>query len=197
MVDAIDARSLFIRPEGETIDFKAKAYDLSTRNKKAKFAKDLACLANTPREGNAYIVLGVDQHRDGTFTVLGIEPDIDDATLQSIAASFLEPSPRFLYQPALVDDVLVGLIIIPEDQPLPALPKNHTGEISSARVDCTFGVDHRTRSPRYTSSGESGLGFFAVTTRADYHRSHKAALRPTPRPNHVAPSRRNQEVLLQ
>ncbi len=127
MVDAIDVRSLFTLPEGETIDFKAGAYDLSTRDRKARFAKDLACLANTPREGNAYIVLGVDKLLDGTFTVLGIEPNIDDAILQSIAASFLDPSPRFLYQTAPADDVHVGLIIIPEDQPLPALPRRSHG----------------------------------------------------------------------
>ena len=70
MVEPIDVQSLLTRPEGETLDFKAKAYDLSDRGQKAKFAKDLACLANTPREGNGYLVLGV--KRTGTqFQPLG------------------------------------------------------------------------------------------------------------------------------
>ena len=127
MVDAIDVRSLLTRPEGDTIDFKAASYDLSDRGKKAEFAKDLACLANTPRNEDSYLVLGVDKHLDNTFTVLGIEPDIDDATLQSIAASFLESGPRFSYQVGQVDGVHVGVVIIPADQPLPAMPKKSHG----------------------------------------------------------------------
>ena len=127
MVDAIDIQALLTRPEGEKIDFKTTSYDLSDRDKKAEFAKDLMCLANTPREGDAYLVLGVQKHLDDTFTVAGITPNIDDANLQSVAASFLEPSPRFSYQVAQIDNMHVGLIIIPEDQPLPALPRKAHG----------------------------------------------------------------------
>ena len=54
-----DVGRLLDRPEGETIDFKATGYDLSDNRKKRDFAKDLASLANTPREEEAYIVLGV------------------------------------------------------------------------------------------------------------------------------------------
>ena len=128
VAESIDVQSLFPLPESETLDFKAEAYELSDREKKAEFAKDLMCLANTPREGDAYLVLGVEKHLDGTFTVLGIEPDIDDATLQSIAASFLEPCPRFLFQVGQVGGVHVGVIIIPADQSLPAVPKKRHGK---------------------------------------------------------------------
>ena len=126
--DVVDIQSLLTQPEGETIEFKSAGYDLSDRDKKADFAKDLMCLANTPRNGAAYLVLGVDKPHDGSFTVVGIEPDIDDADLQSVAASFLDPVPRFLYQAAPVGDAYVGLVIIPEDQPLPALPRKAHGK---------------------------------------------------------------------
>ena len=48
---SIDLASLLELPEGETVDFKATSYDLSNKRKKRDFAKDLASLANTPREG--------------------------------------------------------------------------------------------------------------------------------------------------
>ena len=71
MSEAVDVASLLYRPEGETIDFKATNYPLSEPRKKRDFAKDLASLANTPRDGHAYIVLGVKKRLDGTFELWG------------------------------------------------------------------------------------------------------------------------------
>jgi predicted HTH transcriptional regulator len=88
--EVVDLAFLVHRPEGETIDFKATNYPLSESRKKRDFAKDVASLANTPRDGNAYIVLGVKKHLDGTFELWGIENEIDDAQLQSVASSLLE-----------------------------------------------------------------------------------------------------------
>ena len=127
MANTLDIESLLRRPEGETIDFKATSYDLSDPDKKAEFAKDLMCLANTPRDGNAYIVMGIDKHLDGSITVAGIKPDIDDANLQSIAASFLEPVPRFSYQSVRVGHDYIGLVVIPERQRMPTVPKKPHG----------------------------------------------------------------------
>ena len=127
MADALDIESLLSRPEGETIDFKATDYDLSDPDKKAEFAKDLMCLANTPREGDAYIVIGIDKHLDGSTIVAGIKPVIDDANLQSVAASFLDPVPRFSYQGAYIGHDYIGLVVIPNSQLLPALPKKPHG----------------------------------------------------------------------
>ena len=117
-----DLSSLLERPEGETLDFKATSYDLSNKRKKRDFAKDLASLANTPREGNAYIVLGVKKHLDGSFELWGIEEE-DDAKLQDVASSLLEPTPRFVYQAIPHDGVILGLITIPAGQENPVAPK--------------------------------------------------------------------------
>ena len=99
-------------------------------------------MANTPRQGEAYIVLGVKKHIDGSFTPLGIGKAIDDADLQSVAASHLEPVPRFSYQPMRYRGVLLGLISIPPDrqrivQVLGNLLSNaarHSPESSAIRV---------------------------------------------------------------
>ena len=85
-------------------------------------------MANTPRQGEAYIVLGVKKHLDGSFTPLGIDKAIDDADLQSVAASHLEPVPRFSYQPMRYRGVLLGLISIPPDRQYPVSPRATRGD---------------------------------------------------------------------
>ena len=67
---SIDIASLLKLPESETLDFKSTSYDLSDKRKKRDFAKDIASLANTRREGDAYIVLGVKKGRDGSSRLL-------------------------------------------------------------------------------------------------------------------------------
>ena len=56
---------LLKRPESETLDFKRELHDFSDPDKRTEFAKDIICLANTPRESSAYIVFGVDWTPEG------------------------------------------------------------------------------------------------------------------------------------
>src|SRR6266511_2359307 len=83
MMDSQAFTELLRRSEGETLDFKATGYNLSDDMSKAKFVKDVLAMANTPRDTDAYIVLGVKKHADGTFDLLGLDRDLDDADLQS------------------------------------------------------------------------------------------------------------------
>ena len=124
----IDLASLLERPESETLDFKAENYDLSNKRKKQDFAKDLASLANTPREGDAHIVLGIKKKHDGSFDLIGIDKEIDDAELQGVASSLLEPTPRFHYEAFPHRGVVVGLITIPSGQESPVALKKTTGD---------------------------------------------------------------------
>ena len=122
-MDDVDFSTLLNRPESKTLDFKATGYDTSNRRDKRDFAKDLASLANTPREGNAHIVLGVKKQLDGSSELLGLDKAIDDSDLQTIAGSLLEPVPQFIYQPIRHCGVLLGLITIPPDQEYPVVPR--------------------------------------------------------------------------
>ena len=123
MPNNLDLPALLERPEGETLDFKEKSYDLSDKKQKRNFAKDLASLVNTPRTGKAYIVLGVQKKFDGSFKLTGIDQHDDDAKLQSVAHSHLEPSPRFNYQVVPYGTNHLGLITIPAGQGSPVAPK--------------------------------------------------------------------------
>ena len=128
MTDAVDLSALLGRPESNTLDFKAKGYDTSNRRSKRDFAKDLASFANTPRETDAYIVLGVKKQLDGTTEILGLDIPIDDADLQSIASSFLDSVPQFSYQPVWNCGVSLGLITISPNQQYPVTPRYTHGE---------------------------------------------------------------------
>ena len=123
MPNNLDLPALLERPEGETLDFKEKSYDLSDKKQKRNFAKDLASLVNTPRAGRAYIVLGVQKQFDGSFKLTGIDRHVDDADLQSVAHSHLEPCPRFNYQVVPYGTNHLGLITIPAGQGSPVAPK--------------------------------------------------------------------------
>ncbi len=128
MDNPLDLASLLNRHEDETLDFKASVYDLSDGRQKRNFAKDLASLSNTPREGEAYIVLGVKKQLDGSFTLHGIDKVLDDADLQNVASSLLEPNLRFIYYSIWHGDVLLGLITIPPSQEFPVVPKRTIDE---------------------------------------------------------------------
>jgi predicted HTH transcriptional regulator len=75
--------ALLARMEDATLDFKAKEYELSYEPDKARFIKDILAMANTPREGNAYIVLGVRKEPNGNYELRGITATIDEENDQS------------------------------------------------------------------------------------------------------------------
>ena len=90
---------LLARSEGETLDFKESPYVLDTKEQKAKFVKDIISMANTPREGNAHIVIGVRKNPDGSHVVIGLGGHPDDADLQSQLKDRVHPVPAFRYDP--------------------------------------------------------------------------------------------------
>ena len=127
-MDPTDLPSLLASPEDETLDFKATSYNLSDSRDKLKLVKALASLANTPRGTDSHLILGVEKLPDGTPQLHGIDGGIDDADLQSIADSFLEPCPRFDYRTLQYNGVLLGVITVSVDQMSPVMPKKSRGD---------------------------------------------------------------------
>ena len=119
----VDIDRLLRSPESRVVDYKATIYNTSDEKQKRNFAKDVASLANTPREGDAYLVLGVKKNRDGSHDLWGLDREVDDNELQSIASSLLEPIPRFLYQAIPYQGVTLGLISVSTDLQSPIVPK--------------------------------------------------------------------------
>ncbi len=63
------------RPEGPTVDFKSGPIRLKESYHKAKFIKNLICMANTPRDDSAFIISGVICNPSGNKEVVGIRED--------------------------------------------------------------------------------------------------------------------------
>lgn len=122
-MDSVTLSWLLQQPESSTLDFKATSYDLSNSRQKRNFAKDIASLANTPREDDAYLILGVKKFPDGTHDLWGIDGKLDDADLQGVAYSLLEPALQFSYQPIRHCGLLLGVVTVPPAQKYPVTPK--------------------------------------------------------------------------
>jgi tetratricopeptide (TPR) repeat protein len=109
---------LLSRQESDILDFKANQYDFSgtgeeKRTKRARFVKDIICLANTPRKQAAHIILGVKSHPDGTKDLKGITDYVDDADLQTRILKWVHPHPHFTYEPVTHKDKTYGMITVP------------------------------------------------------------------------------------
>jgi hypothetical protein len=90
---------LLTRSEGETLDFKMTAYDLSSDDSKRDLIKDVLCMANTPRDETSYLILGVKKYPDGHTDLVGLDKHLDDADLQSQFNDRVFPVPNFFYEP--------------------------------------------------------------------------------------------------
>ena len=118
---------LLKRPEGETLDFKQDSYDLSLDHKKFDLIKDVLCMANTPRDHDSHIVLGVKKYPDGRFDLLGIEQHPDEELLQSQFTDKVYPIPRFTYEAVWYKENTFGVITIPPERIGPCAPLRDYG----------------------------------------------------------------------
>jgi tetratricopeptide (TPR) repeat protein len=91
------------RSESDTLDFKSESYKFhgldpfDVHRKRARFVKDVVSMANTPRLGSAYIIIGVKAKANGERELLGIEEHEDDNTLQQKLDGMVYPFPKFRY----------------------------------------------------------------------------------------------------
>lgn len=105
---------LMERAEGETLDFKRDAYDL--QEDRNSFIKDVLAMANTPREGDAHIVLGVQWTAENGHTIVGLREQFDDSQFQgAFGQDRVQPRVRFTYHPYELDGKKVGVLQIPPE----------------------------------------------------------------------------------
>ena len=103
-------QQLLLRPESETLDFKSKAYDLSTEWGRFALVKDVVCMANTPRDHASYIILGVECPPFGKCIVHGVESHPDDELLHSQFTERVYPIPSFRYLKCDIGEKTLGVI---------------------------------------------------------------------------------------
>lgn len=92
-------------------------------------------MANTPRDGSAYIVLGVDWSPETGSQVVGLSAQVDDADIQNaFGRDRVQPAPRFTYSPRVWDGLQVGVIEIPAGQDGPYTPVKEVDGLQAGAV---------------------------------------------------------------
>ncbi|WP_405087161.1 RNA-binding domain-containing protein [Microbispora sp. NBC_01389] len=143
---------LLRRPEGETLDFKLEAYDIATDYGKAALVKDVVSMANTPREGDACIVFGVKELGNGKVQPVGMSRVPDDATLQEIVASAVNPAPRFHFEPVVHEGKVFGILTIIDGRHGPFITNKEFGKEALRK-----GVVYYRRGSRNTEADADAL----------------------------------------
>lgn len=125
--------ALLQRPEGEALDFKQASYNLATdRN---ALIKDILAMSNTPRDGDAHIVLGVRWTPEEGARVIGLSSQLDDEQLQSaMGEDRVQPRPLFVYLPLEVDGLHVGIITIRQGSDGPYTALKDYGELHAGVI---------------------------------------------------------------
>ena len=127
-------REILRRPENETLDYKGQSYDLVT--KRNDFIKDILSMANTPREDDALIVLGVRWTPEDGATVAGLQTQVDDVDFQNaLGEGRVQPRPRFSYEPFDYEGKQVGVLRIPVGADGPCTPiKDYEPQLQAGAV---------------------------------------------------------------
>jgi Putative DNA-binding domain len=114
-------RELLCRAEGESHDFKLKLHDTSSPRGKVSLVCDVVSMANTPRDGDAHIVFGVEELGNGSINRLGVDHVPDDAAWQQILGSAVESPPRFSLEPVQLHGLLYAVLTVPPERRGPYL----------------------------------------------------------------------------
>jgi predicted HTH transcriptional regulator len=108
------------RNENIILDFKKSFYKFTEGADKnikdledGKFIKDIISFYNTKRESEAYIIIGVEHHKDGKKTLLGLDEYYDNAKLQDKIKDKVNPIPIFEYSIFEYKGKDYGIVTIP------------------------------------------------------------------------------------
>ncbi|MBV2195432.1 MAG: ATP-binding protein [Flavobacterium sp.] len=106
--------SLIEGQESSILDFKQKMYDFSDKDKATSdFVKDVICMSNTIRQSNSYIIIGIEEKKNGEKIIHGLDDDIDDAILQDKVKNKVFPRPIFSFYKLNYKNTKFGIIEFP------------------------------------------------------------------------------------
>lgn len=119
LTDAL-LEELRYKGEGSDLDYKAERYAFAKASdeEKSEMLKDILALANTHRDGTAYILIGLKENPPYPAEVVGLSADgaIDDARVQEFVNGKLETKLTFRYEERLFDGRHIAVICIPKQQ---------------------------------------------------------------------------------
>lgn len=137
--------------EGSDLDYKSERYPFVkvSDDEKSELLKDILALANTHRDGTAYILIGFKENPPHPAEVVGLSPAgiIDDARLQEFVNGKLETKLTFRYEERLFDGKHIAVISIPKQQ-RPFYLKKGYGKLEKDTVYVRRGSSTGIASPR-------------------------------------------------
>ncbi|AOO57155.1 helix-turn-helix domain-containing protein [Klebsiella pasteurii] len=143
---------LCYKGEGSDLDYKSERYNFSRKvsdEEKSEMLKDILALANTHREGTAYILMGFKENPPYPAEVVGLSQEgvIDDSRLQEFVNGKLETKLTFRYEEGLFDGKHIAVISIPKQQ-RPLYLKKDFGKLLKDTVYVRRGSSTGIASPR-------------------------------------------------
>lgn len=110
--------NLLYQSEGTGLDFKKEQYSFekATDEQKSELLKDVIAFSNSWRQGEAYIVIGVQEVTGGRHIPVGTEDHFDDSRLQQFINSKTNRKVTFAYEVHLFEGKKIGVIRIPKQE---------------------------------------------------------------------------------
>jgi hypothetical protein len=118
MLDSSLIESLLYQGEGTALDFKRDQYPFTgaTEEQQSELLKDILAFANSWRQGEAYILIGVKAVTGGRHTPVGTEDHFDDAQLQQFVNYKTNRKVELAYEVHLYEGKKIGVIKIPKQE---------------------------------------------------------------------------------
>ena len=110
--------SLLYQSEGTALDFKKEQYSFekATDEQKSELLKDVLAFSNSWRQGEAYIVIGVEEVTGGRHIPVGTEDHFDDSRLQQFINGKTNRKVKLAYEVHLFEGNKIGIIRIPKQE---------------------------------------------------------------------------------
>lgn len=107
--------SLLYQSEGTALDFKKEQYHFSgaDERKKSELLKDVLAFANSWRQTDAYILIGIKAVTGGRAEVVGCDDHFDDAQLQQFVNAKTNRKITFSYSIYEFESKKIGILKIP------------------------------------------------------------------------------------
>ena len=150
---------LLLSDEGVTLDFKREQYEFEGASKEAKgeLLKDVLAFANTAREDDAYILIGVEEKRGAASEVVGVSVHLDDAKLQQFVNSKTRLPVTFSYRETMHDGLPIGVLHIPRQPRRPIYANANHGKVKkNPRLRSARELYGNRESGRNRSDGRAG-----------------------------------------
>ena len=112
--DAEVLESLLHMEEGPTLDFKREQYrfNRASDEDKSELLKDILAFANSQRYSTAYILVGVEEVKGGRSEVVGVQEQLDDASLHQFVNFKTNRPVAFTYFPFGYEGREIGVLSI-------------------------------------------------------------------------------------